>query len=246
MALAKAIDVREPCCCSHAPPNRVPRVPGVTLASTRRPHPSNTRGSSAVGEITRACRAQVFMFILTVRVLLSWFRNINWCAVGVVLGACCLVMFGTWAGPEPAHPTRSPEWRAVWGPHAHRYGEPFRTLRSFTDPALNACRGIIPPIGGIDISPSERFSAAHEQEAQQPSARCGAQQPRACDWHGCRVRAPGHTQCSSSLAFRSPPSSSRSLPLTPEWRALFLESARGLGEGDGGLAWIARRVALPC
>jgi len=41
--------------------------------------------------------------------------------------------------------------------HAHRMAEPARTLRQFTDPPLNACRGIIPAIGGIDLSPMLLF-----------------------------------------------------------------------------------------
>ncbi|MEW5301328.1 MAG: hypothetical protein WDW36_004193 [Sanguina aurantia] len=52
----------------------------------------------------------VYQLILTVRVLATWFNNINWS------------------------------------------NEPFNTLRQFTDPFLNAFRGIIPPIGGMDLS----------------------------------------------------------------------------------------------
>jgi len=57
----------------------------------------------------------IYLLILTVRVLLTWFRNISWSS------------------------------------------EPFRTLRAFTDPVLNSCRGIIPPISGIDLSPMLLF-----------------------------------------------------------------------------------------
>jgi len=57
----------------------------------------------------------IYMMVLTVRVLLTWFRQINWMS------------------------------------------EPARTLRQFTDPPLNACRGIIPAIGGIDLSPMLLF-----------------------------------------------------------------------------------------
>lgn len=38
-----------------------------------------------------------------------------------------------------------------------RISEPFRTLRQFTDPPLNACRGLLPPVGGIDLSPMLLF-----------------------------------------------------------------------------------------
>mmetsp|Transcript_35985 Transcript_35985/g.80091 ORF Transcript_35985/g.80091 Transcript_35985/m.80091 type:complete len:163 (+) Transcript_35985:54-542(+) len=57
----------------------------------------------------------IYLLILTVRVLLSWFQNINW------------------------------------------YSEPFATLRAFTDPFLNLFRGIIPAVGGIDLSPMLGF-----------------------------------------------------------------------------------------
>lgn len=49
------------------------------------------------------------------RILLSWFRNINW------------------------------------------QGEPFNTLRQLTDPYLSMFRGIIPALGGIDLSPMLGF-----------------------------------------------------------------------------------------
>eukprot|EP00775_Hariotina_reticulata_P013852 gene13852-13974_t len=57
----------------------------------------------------------IYLAILTVRVLLSWFRNIDW------------------------------------------FGEPWNTLRQLTDPFLQVFRGIIPPLGGIDLSPMLGF-----------------------------------------------------------------------------------------
>lgn len=57
----------------------------------------------------------VFQAVLMVRVLLTWFKNINW------------------------------------------FSEPFRTLRTFTDPYLQLFSRIIPPIGGIDLSPMLGF-----------------------------------------------------------------------------------------
>ncbi len=53
---------------------------------------------------------QIYYLILIVRVLLSWFPNIDW-----------------------SNPVLS-------------------TVSSITDPYLNAFRGIIPPLGGIDLS----------------------------------------------------------------------------------------------
>ncbi len=41
-----------------------------------------------------------------------------------------------------------------WIPNIDWEAEPFRLIRSITDPFLNIFRGIIPPIGGmLDISP---------------------------------------------------------------------------------------------
>ncbi|GAX79982.1 hypothetical protein CEUSTIGMA_g7421.t1 [Chlamydomonas eustigma] len=57
----------------------------------------------------------IYLVLLSVRVLLTWFRNINWGS------------------------------------------EPFNTIRQFTDPYLNVFRGIIPAIGGIDLSPMLGF-----------------------------------------------------------------------------------------
>eukprot|EP00882_Tetradesmus_deserticola_P002231 GHRQ01002383.1.p1 GENE.GHRQ01002383.1~~GHRQ01002383.1.p1 ORF type:complete len:183 (+),score=80.85 GHRQ01002383.1:131-679(+) len=57
----------------------------------------------------------IYLAILTVRVLLSWFRNIDW------------------------------------------FSEPWNTLRQLTDPFLSVFRGIIPPLGGIDLSPMLGF-----------------------------------------------------------------------------------------
>lgn len=40
-----------------------------------------------------------------------------------------------------------------WFPNIDWYSQPFVTLRQLTDPYLNLFRSIIPPLGGIDISP---------------------------------------------------------------------------------------------
>lgn len=53
---------------------------------------------------------QIYSLVLIVRVLLSWFPNMNW-----------------------SNPVLS-------------------TVSSITDPYLNAFRGLIPPLGGIDLS----------------------------------------------------------------------------------------------
>lgn len=58
---------------------------------------------------------QLFQLILIVRILLTWFPNINW------------------------------------------WNQPFKFLRDVTDPVLEPFRKIIPPIGGIDLSPMVLF-----------------------------------------------------------------------------------------
>ena len=60
---------------------------------------------------------QIYSLILLVRVLLSWFPNLDWS--NPVLG----------------------------------------TVSSITDPYLNAFRGLIPPIGGLDLSAILAFLA---------------------------------------------------------------------------------------
>ena len=60
---------------------------------------------------------EIYSLILLVRVLLSWFPNLDWS--NPVLG----------------------------------------TLSSITDPYLNAFRGLIPPIGGLDLSAILAFLA---------------------------------------------------------------------------------------
>ena len=48
----------------------------------------------------------------------------------------------------------------TWLPNIDWDSEPFRFLRSITDPFLNLFRGLIPPIGGmLDISPVIAFIA---------------------------------------------------------------------------------------
>lgn len=41
----------------------------------------------------------------------------------------------------------------TWFPNISWYNQPFSTLSQLTDPYLNLFRSIIPPLGGIDISP---------------------------------------------------------------------------------------------
>ncbi|KAI8470746.1 MAG: YGGT family-domain-containing protein [Monoraphidium minutum] len=78
---------------------------------------ASTSFTSSSGELYYglAKAVDVYLVVLTVRILLSWFRNINW------------------------------------------FGEPFNTLRQLTDPFLSMFRGIIPAIGGIDLSPMLAF-----------------------------------------------------------------------------------------
>ncbi|MFQ4144397.1 YggT family protein [Chlorogloeopsis sp. ULAP02] len=64
---------------------------------------------------TLATFIQIYSTLLIIRVLLSWFPNINW------------------------------------------YNQPFAALSQVTDPYLNIFRNIIPPLGGIDLSPILAF-----------------------------------------------------------------------------------------
>jgi len=41
----------------------------------------------------------------------------------------------------------------TWFPDINWYNQPFKALKETTDPILEPFRKIIPPIGGIDISP---------------------------------------------------------------------------------------------
>lgn len=40
-----------------------------------------------------------------------------------------------------------------WFPNVEWYNQPFATLSQLTDPYLNLFRSIIPPLGGLDLSP---------------------------------------------------------------------------------------------
>ncbi|MEY3867388.1 MAG: YggT family protein [Microcoleaceae cyanobacterium] len=73
--------------------------------------------SSSVGLLanTLVTFVNLYTLILTVRILLSWFPNINW------------------------------------------YDPPFSILSQLTDPYLNLFRSIIPPLGGLDLSPIIAF-----------------------------------------------------------------------------------------
>ncbi|HEY9845638.1 MAG TPA: YggT family protein [Candidatus Caenarcaniphilales bacterium] len=62
--------------------------------------------SSALGKFI-----SIYLILIFIRVLLSWFPNINWLS------------------------------------------PPFSILSQLTDPYLNIFRSIIPPLGGIDLSP---------------------------------------------------------------------------------------------
>ncbi|PSB32695.1 YggT family protein [Chlorogloea sp. CCALA 695] len=41
----------------------------------------------------------------------------------------------------------------TWFPNISFYDQPFATLAQLTDPYLNLFRSIIPPLGGMDLSP---------------------------------------------------------------------------------------------
>ncbi len=47
----------------------------------------------------------------------------------------------------------------TWLPSIDWYKQPFRLLAEITDPLLSIFRGIIPPLGGLDLSPILLFVA---------------------------------------------------------------------------------------
>ncbi|MCG6134239.1 MAG: YggT family protein [Nostoc sp. LLA-1] len=47
----------------------------------------------------------------------------------------------------------------TWFPTINWYNQPFAALSQITDPYLNLFRSIIPPLGGIDLSPILAFLA---------------------------------------------------------------------------------------
>ncbi|MBE9051842.1 YggT family protein [Nostocales cyanobacterium LEGE 11386] len=47
----------------------------------------------------------------------------------------------------------------TWFPTINWYNQPFAALSQVTDPYLNLFRSIIPPLGGIDLSPILAFLA---------------------------------------------------------------------------------------
>lgn len=67
--------------------------------------------SIALLTTTLATFIQIYMYLIIIRVLLTWFPNIDF------------------------------------------YKQPFAALSQLTDPYLNLFRSVIPPLGGIDISP---------------------------------------------------------------------------------------------
>ena len=74
-------------------------------------------GSSAVGLVasTLATFLNIYLVLLIIRILLSWFPNVDW------------------------------------------YNPPFSVISQLTDPYLNLFRSIIPPLGGLDLSPILAF-----------------------------------------------------------------------------------------
>ncbi|MDA0267031.1 MAG: YggT family protein [Cyanobacteria bacterium] len=74
-------------------------------------------GSSAFGLVasTLATFLNIYFVLLIIRILLSWFPNVDW------------------------------------------YNPPFSVVSQLTDPYLNLFRSIIPPLGGLDLSPILAF-----------------------------------------------------------------------------------------
>jgi YggT family protein len=76
--------------------------------------------ASSIGSLLSNTISQfihIYIVILIIRILLSWFPNINW------------------------------------------FDPPFSVLSQLTDPYLNLFRSLIPPFGGIDLSPMLAFFA---------------------------------------------------------------------------------------
>lgn len=74
-------------------------------------------GTSALGLVagTLATFLNIYFVLLVIRVLLSWFPNVDWLS------------------------------------------PPFSVISQLTDPYLNLFRSIIPPLGGLDLSPILAF-----------------------------------------------------------------------------------------
>ncbi|MEA5596904.1 YggT family protein [Rivularia sp. UHCC 0363] len=49
----------------------------------------------------------------------------------------------------------------TWFPQIEWYKQPFAALSQITDPYLNLFRNIIPPLGGMDLSPMLAFFALY-------------------------------------------------------------------------------------
>lgn len=49
----------------------------------------------------------------------------------------------------------------TWFPNINWYNQPFKALKEVTDPVFEPFRKIIPPLGGIDISPIFAFLALY-------------------------------------------------------------------------------------
>ena len=49
----------------------------------------------------------------------------------------------------------------TWFPNINWYNQPFKALKEITDPVFEPFRKIIPPLGGIDISPIFAFLALY-------------------------------------------------------------------------------------
>ena len=135
---------------------------------------------------------QIYLLILTLRVILTWFRNINWfsepwatlrqvcarapphaCAPGS--GLACraagwnapLAHFGGHASLASLRFASRPSLMGRgtdWPPHAVPCPPPPPAppptpccAPQFTDPFLSVFRGIVPSLGGIDLSPMLGF-----------------------------------------------------------------------------------------
>ena len=64
----------------------------------------------------------------------------------MLLSVCCLRAGLVIGGDDASH-----------APLPCRSNEPFQTLKQFTDPFLSLFRGVIPSIGGMDLSPMLGF-----------------------------------------------------------------------------------------
>ncbi|GFH28576.1 uncharacterized protein HaLaN_27087 [Haematococcus lacustris] len=117
-----------------------------------------TDNSFSTGELVHALSKgiDIYLMILTIRVLLTWFSG---AAAPSTCGGALGTVEAAGEGLRPLLPgdPAGSGLRLGLVMGRCRQSEPFRTLRTLTDPVMNSVRGLLPPLGGIDFSPMLLF-----------------------------------------------------------------------------------------